>query len=367
MNPNSGQRMNRPLFRPTLMPMGSMQQVVMSTGGGVFTSSAMSQPTTLPATSLQSLPSATQSVVMQPMRPQRSIPKANLYLCKTSQNASDPPIEGELENSNKVSLNNLEGSFKDLDSQQVKDTLSSFLPHIPGEFDRMPDTMLRQLLEQRTIGGKEFSPLSGQALLGFRLLPGPLPEMYRMDPPSVEAKPHHKKRKHKHKNLDKGGDGGELASGMPSSKFKVPPDAYSFIKQDMSSISPHIAHAPPHTLSHSHSSYMSGGDTSVGGMIKQHLPAKDILAAAACAPMVTNPMSASAQLIPGPGGNIVDSRVSTFPGKKPKKVKKEKRKREKGEKREKKKKKHHSQDPPGPAPSLLPHTPNIFNQFSNSQ
>ncbi len=31
-------------------------------------------------------------------------------------------------------------------------------------------------------------------------------------------------------------------------------------------------------------------------------------------------VSASAQLIPGPGGNIVDSRVSTFPGKKPKKV-----------------------------------------------
>ena len=123
-----------------------------------------------------------------------------------------------------------------------------------------------------------------------------LPEMYRMDPPSVEAKPHHKKRKHKHKNLDKGGDGGELASGMPSSKFKVPPDAYSFIKQDMSSISPHIAHAPPHTSSHSHSSYMSGGDTSVGGMIKQHLPAKDILAAAACAPMVTNPSESSAKI-----------------------------------------------------------------------
>ncbi len=89
MNPNSGQRMNRPLFMPTLMPMGSMQQAVMSTGGGVFTSSAMShQPVSLPATSLQSLPSTTQSVVMQPKRPQRSIPKANLYLCKTAQNAS---------------------------------------------------------------------------------------------------------------------------------------------------------------------------------------------------------------------------------------------------------------------------------------
>ena len=180
------------------MPMGSMQQAVMSTGGGVFTSSAMShQPVTLPATSLQSLPSTTQSVVMQPKRLQRSIPKANLYLCKTAQNASgkndhcimrmliygnyfptDPPSEGEMENSNKVSLSNLEGSFKDLDSQQVKDTLSSFLPHIPGEFDRMPDTMLRQLLEQRTIGGKDFSPLSGQALLGFRLLPGPVSDQY---------------------------------------------------------------------------------------------------------------------------------------------------------------------------------------------
>ena len=122
-----------------------------------------------------------------------------------------------------------------------------------------------------------------------------LPEMYRMDPPSVEAKPHHKKRKHKHKNLEKGGDSGELPSGgTPSSKFKVPPDAYSFIKQDISSMSPHIAHAPPHSSSHSHSSYMSGGDASVGGMIKQHQPAKDILAAASFVPMVAIPSESSA-------------------------------------------------------------------------
>ena len=76
--------------------------------------------------------------------------------------------------SNRVSLNDLKHSFKDLNSQQIKDSLSSFLPQIPGEFDRVPDTMLRHLLEQRTIGGKDFSPLSGQALLGFRLLPGPV-------------------------------------------------------------------------------------------------------------------------------------------------------------------------------------------------
>ena len=32
--------------------------------------------------------------------------------------------------------------------------------------------MLKNLLEQRTIGNRDFLPLSGQALLGFRLLPG---------------------------------------------------------------------------------------------------------------------------------------------------------------------------------------------------
>ena len=86
----------------------------------------------------------------------------------------EPPSEGDVGSSNRVSPNDLKDSFKDLDSQQIKDSLSSFLPQVPGEFDRVPDTMLRQLLEQRTIGGKDFSPLSGQALLGFRLLPGPV-------------------------------------------------------------------------------------------------------------------------------------------------------------------------------------------------
>lgn len=48
--------------------------------------------------------------------------------------------------------------------------------HHVGDFDSVspPDTMLRHLLDQRTVGGKEFAPLSGQALLGFRLAPGPV-------------------------------------------------------------------------------------------------------------------------------------------------------------------------------------------------
>ena len=43
-----------------------------------------------------------------------------------------------------------------------------------GDFDSTGSTnsMLKHLLEQRTIGNREFLPLSGQALLGFRLLPG---------------------------------------------------------------------------------------------------------------------------------------------------------------------------------------------------
>ena len=54
--------------------------------------------------------------------------------------------------------------------------LSTSLPYLLllGDFDSTgaTNTMLKHLLEQRTIGNREFLPLSGQALLGFRLLPG---------------------------------------------------------------------------------------------------------------------------------------------------------------------------------------------------
>ena len=98
-----------------------------------------------------------------------------------------------------------------------------------------------------------------------------------MDAPSLHPKPH-KKRKHKHKNIEKGEEGDE---GMgPSSKAEVPSDAYKFIKQEMSFSTPHISLAPTHTTSHAHG-YMSGvmmGDGSVGGMAVQHQTAKVILA-----------------------------------------------------------------------------------------
>lgn len=45
-----------------------------------------------------------------------------------------------------------------------------------GEFDStdFSETKLRHLLDQRLFNNKEFLPLSGHALLGFRLLPGPV-------------------------------------------------------------------------------------------------------------------------------------------------------------------------------------------------
>lgn len=56
-----------------------------------------------------------------------------------------------------------------------------------GEFDSADstETKLRHLLDQRLIGNKEFHLLSGHALLGFRLLPGPVSEtLYLITAPS---------------------------------------------------------------------------------------------------------------------------------------------------------------------------------------
>ena len=60
-----------------------------------------------------------------------------------------------------------------------------------------------------------------------------LPEQYRIDPPLQEARSHHRKKKHKHKNLDKPGeDGSDL--NPPSTKVKMPGDVYTFVKQEPS-------------------------------------------------------------------------------------------------------------------------------------
>jgi len=68
-------------------------------------------------------------------------------------------------------------------NRKLKDELSSFLPHLPGNID-MPgnqdNSSLRSLIDKPPITGKEILPLSTSALAGFKLQPGPISETYRV-------------------------------------------------------------------------------------------------------------------------------------------------------------------------------------------
>ncbi|XP_070572997.1 mediator of RNA polymerase II transcription subunit 19-like [Ptychodera flava] len=106
-------------------------------------------------------------------------------------------ITGE---TNLVSYHGLEQSYNKFCSKKVKEQLSAFLPNLPGMIDTVgsqDNSSLRSLIEKQPILGKEFIPLSGPSLAGFRLHPGPIPEQYRL----MHQQP--QKRKHKHKKPKK--------------------------------------------------------------------------------------------------------------------------------------------------------------------
>lgn len=46
----------------------------------------------------------------------------------------DPPAEEESGNQKKASIETLEQSYKELNSRKIKDSLSSFLPDVPGHY-----------------------------------------------------------------------------------------------------------------------------------------------------------------------------------------------------------------------------------------
>jgi len=68
-------------------------------------------------------------------------------------------------------------------NKKLKEELSAFLPHLPGNID-MPghqdNSSLRSLIDKPPITGKEILPLSTSALSGFKLQAGPIPENYRV-------------------------------------------------------------------------------------------------------------------------------------------------------------------------------------------
>lgn len=91
---------------------------------------------------------------------------------------------------------NLEHSYNKFSGKKFKDTLSSFLPSLPGHIDESgtkDNSSLRAIIEKPPIGGKELAFLNNQQLSGFRLHPGALPEQYQTSTMS----PQRKRQKHK--------------------------------------------------------------------------------------------------------------------------------------------------------------------------
>nr|CAG4635061.1 EOG090X0DK3 [Alona affinis] len=93
---------------------------------------------------------------------------------------------------------NLEHSYNKFSGKKFKDSLSSFLPSLPGLIDTPGSTdnsSLRSIIEKPPIGGKELAFLNNSQLAGFRLHPGPLPEQYQISSNAPKKKQKHKKHK----------------------------------------------------------------------------------------------------------------------------------------------------------------------------
>jgi len=131
------------------------------------------------------------------------IQKGPFYLMKP-----EPIVLSEVTGAtNLMASRNLEHSFQKLASKKMKDSMSSFLPGLPGSVDTpgsQDNSSLRGLIEKPPVGGKELLPLNPLQLAGFRLHPGALPEQYRSILNQVQAKEKKKHKKKKHR-----GGGGE--------------------------------------------------------------------------------------------------------------------------------------------------------------
>ncbi|BFZ18863.1 hypothetical protein BsWGS_21902 [Bradybaena similaris] len=110
----------------------------------------------------------------------------------------DIPDEAEITGStNLLNYYNLEHSYNRFLNKKLKEELSAFLPHLPGNIDSpgiQDNSSLRSLIEKIPITGKEMIQLSGSALSGFRLHPGPLPEQYQTMNQMTQKKKKHKKK-----------------------------------------------------------------------------------------------------------------------------------------------------------------------------
>uniref|UniRef100_UPI00358EE7CE mediator of RNA polymerase II transcription subunit 19 n=1 Tax=Myxine glutinosa TaxID=7769 RepID=UPI00358EE7CE len=115
---------------------------------------------------------------------------------ENDKDTASPELSGS---TNLISHYNLDGAYSKFCGKKVKEKLSHFLPDLPGMIDNPAShdgSGLRLLLEKPPVVTKEFHPLTGSMLTGFRLHAGPLPEQYR----ALHQLPPRKKNKHRHKH-----------------------------------------------------------------------------------------------------------------------------------------------------------------------
>jgi len=133
------------------------------------------------------------------------IHKGPFYLVVKQDEKDFEPPEGTITGAtNLMASKGLENSYMKLTTKKMKDSLSSFLPQLPGVIDTpgvQDNSSLRGLYEKPPVCGKELHSLTPLQLSGFRLHPGPLPEQYRQTM-IVQTKKKKKQKKNRHKGSE---------------------------------------------------------------------------------------------------------------------------------------------------------------------
>lgn len=117
-----------------------------------------------------------------------------------------PPTGSELTGAkNLMAHYGLEHTYSKFSGKRLKESLSAFLPQLPGYIDTpgsQDNSSLRSIIEKPPIATKEILPLTNMQLNGFRLHPGPLPEQYRYENQLPQKKHKTKKKKNKYRSSE---------------------------------------------------------------------------------------------------------------------------------------------------------------------
>ncbi|VEL09750.1 unnamed protein product [Protopolystoma xenopodis] len=161
------------------------------------------------------------------------------YLMSSENLTTDNPLTGA---KNLIEHYGLESAYQKFCGKKLRDNLSAFLPHLPGNVDvpaSEDGSSLMGLIERPPIRGKElrlFAP--SQLDHGFRLHPGPLPQEYAVlfaGPPAVVPPSH----------PTSGGSGGNSAAACATTvSSSIPVSSGGRDSFGIGRLPSHPAHAP---------------------------------------------------------------------------------------------------------------------------